>query len=181
MWNYARAGFLALAVMLAGVPAAVADAEFERTKQLAEQGDALAQYFLGVMYNNGAGVPQDDAEAARWYRLAAEQANAYAQFNLGIMYSNGAGVPQDDAEAVRWFRLAAEQGHAKARFSLGIMYNNGRGVPQDKVLAHMWFNLASAAGNDLGTENRDAITRIMSPAEIAEAQKLAREWFAKHN
>ena len=67
------------------------------------------------MYANGEGVPQDDAEAVRWYRLAAEQGNAGAQLNLGAMYSNGEGVPQDDAEAVRWYRLAAEQGNAGAQ------------------------------------------------------------------
>ena len=62
------------------------------------------------MYDNGEGVPQDDAEAVRWFRLAAEQGEARAQFNLGIRYANGEGVPQDDAEAIRWYRLAAEQG-----------------------------------------------------------------------
>ena len=70
----------------------------------AEQGDAGAQYNLGVMYDNGAGVPEDDAAAVRWYRLAAEQGLARAQNNLGVMYDNGAGVPEDDAEAVRWYR-----------------------------------------------------------------------------
>ena len=64
------------------------------------------------MYNNRRGVPQDDAEAVKWYRLAAEQGYAEAQSNLGVMYNNGRGVPQDDAEAVKWYRLAAEQGYA---------------------------------------------------------------------
>ncbi len=62
------------------------------------------------MYDNGEGVPQDYAEAVKWYRLAAEQGDASAQYNLGIMYINGKGVPQDYAEAVKWYRLAAEQG-----------------------------------------------------------------------
>ena len=61
-----------------------------------------AQFNLGVMYLNGRGVPQDDAEAVKWHRLAAEQGYASAQFNLGVMYLNGRGVPQDDAEAVKW-------------------------------------------------------------------------------
>jgi TPR repeat protein len=64
---------------------------------IAEQGDASAQYNLGVMYANGYGVPQDYAEAVRWYRLAAGQGNAKAQYNLGLMYYNGEGVPQDYA------------------------------------------------------------------------------------
>ena len=71
------------------------------------------------MYANGEGVPQDDQEAVRWYRLAADQGLAQAQYNLGVMYANGEGVPQDDQEAVRWYRLAADQGLAQAQLNLG--------------------------------------------------------------
>ena len=79
-------------------------------KERAEQGDAEAQSALGIMYDLGEGVPEDDAEAVKWYRKAAEQGNADAQCNLGIMYDLGEGVPEDDAEAAKWFRKAAEQG-----------------------------------------------------------------------
>ena len=96
----------------------------------AEQGNATAQFNLGVMYDNGEGVPKDDAEAVRWYRLAAEQGTAAAQFNLGLMYANGEGVPEDDAEAVRWYRLAAEQGDATAQSILGLMYASARVCPR---------------------------------------------------
>jgi TPR repeat protein len=82
--------------------------DFEETKRLAEQGEAYAQYNLGLMYDEGEGVPENNAEAVRWYRLAAEQGYARAQSNLGFMYSNGEGVPENNAEAVRWYRLAAE-------------------------------------------------------------------------
>lgn len=67
------------------------------------------------MYGNGRGVPEDDAEAARWFRLFAEQGTAGDQFLLGSMYANGEVVAQDYVEAVRWFRLAAEQGYADAQ------------------------------------------------------------------
>ena len=80
------------------------------------------------MYADGRGVPQDDAEAIRWYRLAAEQEEALAQYNLVVRYDTGRGVPQDDAEAVRWFRVAAEQGHVGAQSNLGVMYATGEGV-----------------------------------------------------
>ena len=73
--------------------------------QTSTQGFAAGQYNLGVMYAHGHGVPEDDGEAVRWYRLAAEQGYAIAQFNLGVMYSRGEGVTEDDAEAVRWYRL----------------------------------------------------------------------------
>ena len=65
------------------------------------------------MYEQGHGVPQDYAEAVKWYRKAADQGDAFAQYNLGVMYDNGEGVPQDQAEAVKWYRKAAEQGDAE--------------------------------------------------------------------
>ena len=76
------------------------------------------------MYQNGRGVPQDDAEAAKWYRLVAEQGDTWTQTRLGVMYANGEGVPENDAEAAKWFRLAAEQGDAEAQHNLGVMYDN---------------------------------------------------------
>ena len=97
---------LALAVIPVGVDAQVT--ELAQLRALAEQGDAVAQNNLGLMYANGRGVPEDDAEAVRWFRMAAEQGNPDAQNDLEIMYTNGRGVPEDDAEAVRWYRLAAE-------------------------------------------------------------------------
>ena len=82
-------------------------------QERAEAGVPGAQFTLGVMHAEGRGVPQDDAEAAYWYRLAADQGLAEAQFTLGVMYAEGRGVSQDDAEAVRWYRLAAAQGHPR--------------------------------------------------------------------
>jgi uncharacterized protein len=150
---------------------------------LAEQGDASAQIRLGIMYEFGLGVPQDDAAAVRWFRLAADQGDADAQYNLGNMYANGRGVPQDYAAAVRWFRLAADQGYTEAQYNLGVMYANGRGVPQDYVQAHTWFNLAASRFSPTAKENRenavknrDITASLMTPAQIAEAQKGAREW-----
>jgi hypothetical protein len=142
---------------------------------------AEAQYSLGVMYVHGRGVPQDDAEAVKWYRRAAEQGQADAQHSLGVMYGKGRGVPQDDAEAVKWYRRAAEQGYADAQHNLGVMYVKGQGVPQDYVAAHMWYNLAGAKqapgpNRDLAVKNRDIVAKRMTPAQLAEAQRLAREW-----
>ena len=89
---------------------------------LAQQGNDVAQYNLGIMYAQGQGVTQDYVEAVKWYRKAAEQGFAPAQVNLGIMYGQGKGVPQDDVEAVKWYRKAAEQGYALAQYNLGVMY-----------------------------------------------------------
>ena len=146
----------------------------------AEQGDATAQNNLGVRYASGEGVPEDDAEAVRWYLLAAEQGYARAQNNLGLMYTNGESVPEDDAEAVRWYRLAAEQGLANAQNNLGARYASGEGVPEDDVLAYMWYNLAAAQGNENAPGNKDIIEERMTREQIAEAQRLSREWIEAH-
>ena len=71
-------------------------------------------------------MPQDYAEAVKWYRLAADQGYADAQNNLGVMYDQGQGVPQNYAEAVKWYRLAADQGDAAAQYNLGVMYDKGQ-------------------------------------------------------
>ena len=148
-------------------------------KPLAEEGVANAQFSLAGMYANGQGVPQDIAGAARWVRLAAEQGLANAQNNLGYMYAEGQGVPQDDTEAAKWYRKAAEQGHAYAQISLGSMYLYGNGVPQDNTLAHMWFSLAAVHSIE-AEQNRDMVAEDMTRNQIAEAQRMAREWMAKH-
>jgi hypothetical protein len=124
------------------------------------------------------------AEATRWYRLAADQGHARAQCNLGIMYATGRGVPQDDAEAVRWYRLAADQGHADAQYNLGFRYANGLGIPQDYVQAHMWYSLAASRSTggyrETFAENRDVIADQLTPDELNEAQRLAREMGARY-
>jgi TPR repeat protein len=81
----------------------------------AEQGRAFAQYYLGLMYDDGEGVAEDNVEAVKWYRKAAEQGYSFAQFKLGQMYAMGKGVAQDYVEAVKWYRNAAEQGHWDAQ------------------------------------------------------------------
>ena len=126
------------------------------------------------MYVNGEDVLKDEAEAVRWFRLAAEQGNANAQFNLGVMYANGEGVLKDEAEALRWFRLAAEQGNANAQNNLGVMYFTGEGVLKDDVLAHMWSNIAGANGTASARKLRDRLERDMTRAEVSRATELAR-------
>ena len=111
-----------LFLLIIGFSGRVSGQDFQETKRLAERGLAFAQVNLALMYDNGEGVPENDAEAVRWYRLAAEQGYASGQYNLGLMYDLGEGVPEDDAEAVRWYRLAAEQGNAAAQFNLGYIY-----------------------------------------------------------
>jgi uncharacterized protein len=145
------------------------------------KGDASAQTMFGGMYFGGRGVAQDYDQAVSWFRKAADQGHAIAQFNLGAMYAEGRGVAQDYNQAVSWYQKTADQGEAPAQLNLGVMYAEGQGVQQDYVEAHKWFNIAAAystdkADRDRATKNRDLVANKMSAAQIAEAQKRAREW-----
>jgi TPR repeat protein len=145
-------------------------------KPLADKGMAEAQNDLGSLYVHGAGVKRDDAEAVRLYRAAAEQGLAEAQSNLGMQYEIGAGVAQDLTAALMWYRRGAEQGNADAQFNLAGMYYRGKGVSQDFALAYMWVSLAAAKGDAEFIKNRDLIAAKMTPAQLAEGQRLVRDW-----
>ncbi len=151
-----------------------------------------AGFTLGLTAPAWAGVDEgvaaymrgDYATALREWRPLAEQGYASAQNNLGLIHEKGQGVPQDYAKAVRWYRKAAEQEYAKAQFNLGFMYGNGLGVPQDYAQAHMWYNLAASKfrpgkDRDRAVKNRDFVAKMLTPAQISEAEKLAREWRPK--
>lgn len=188
---------LALAVSLAG--AAVADpfedglAAYNKGdyqgvlrlwRPLADSGWAPAQFGLGFLYANGQGVAQDYAEAANWYRKAADRGDAHAQANLAILYANGQGVAQDYAEAASWYRKAANRGDAHAQILPGDMYESGQGVLQDYVQSHVLWNLAASRSADPvqradAARRRDLVAAKMSTAQIADAQRLAREWKAQ--
>jgi uncharacterized protein len=122
-WGMAMSGkqrwpfrvILLAATMLAVMACSSSSSEKDNVFRRAEKGDAKAQFVLGLKYDTGKGVPQDYAEAAKWYRKAAEQGYAEAQFNLGTMYDEGRGVHQDYAEAAKWYRKAKDQGVASAQ------------------------------------------------------------------
>ena len=124
----------------------VSDADFAEWMKEADQGDALAQYNIGVVYGKGLGVPLDYKEAIRWYRAAAEQGHAFAQNNLGSMYDEGKGVPQDYKEAVRWNRASAEQGNVIAKFNLGNSYSAGRRNTSGLPGSHPLVSCSGRAG-----------------------------------
>ncbi len=153
-------------------------------RPLAKQGSPRALFFLGHMYRYGRGVPHDDAEAVKWYSKGAEREHAGAQYNLGVMYDKGLGVPQDYAKALFWYRMADAQGHGGAQYNLGLLHEKGRGVPQDYVRAYAWYDLATSSfppgkDGDKAVEHRDIVAATMTPAQISEAKKLAREWRPK--
>ena len=147
---------------------------------LGEDGDEKAQYFLGLIYYKGKGVPQDYKTALKWYTLSAEQGNKVAQYNLGVMYSFGLGVVPDYKTAIKWYNLSSEQGYALAQYNLGRLYYLGNGVKKNMVSAHMWVNLASLNGFEMVEKINELLTEIMTPSQIQEAQKLAIECVKKN-
>jgi hypothetical protein len=159
------------------------DAQIASFRKAAEQGNVVAQYNLGALYEGGRGVPQDYAQATVWYRKAAEQGYDVAQYTLGIIYSQGRqGVPQDYTQAVVWYRKAAEQGYANAQFYLGIEYCGGLGVPENDAEGYFWIELA-VLGKMEGVDQQDVTKALnlaaspLSKSERSQVQKRARKWF----
>jgi hypothetical protein len=150
------------------------------TRSLAEQGHPAAQAALADLYLRGRGVPKDEAEAIRWFRRAAEQGYANAQVQLGALYGMGQGVPQDFAQSAIWYLRAAQAGHAHSQLKVGFLYFEGRGVPTDYISSYMWFNVAATnSSGDIhadAVEARDQISGLMTVEQIAEAQRLSRNW-----
>jgi len=142
----------------------------------AEAGDRAGQFCIGRLYANGFGVPMDDAQALKWYGLAAEQGHSEAQFNLGVMYANAWGVPTDDAAAANWYRLAAEQGFVMAQTSLAAVCHAGRGVAQNSVEAYKWFATAAELGDTGAGFKRDAIADELSADDLQAAKDSAKTW-----
>ena len=158
--------YLTFALLTLLIPASCAVAPLEDGRKAYERGDY--------------------SKAFRRMKPFAEQGDAKAQFKLGLLYYNGQGVPQDYSEAAKWYRKAAERNVTQARLSLGMMHYKGEGVPKDYVLSYMWFGLAASGSRakeanfrELAVKGRDLLAPLMTPAQIAKAEQLAREWKSK--
>lgn len=151
---------------------ALAERQF---RPLAERGNVLAQYKVGLMYNNGEGVKQDFGEAVKWFHRAASQGYAPAQRGLGIKFEKGQGVKRNYGEAVRWYRHGADQGDAASQYRLGRMYVLGRGLRRDFTLALAWFNLAADQKIEDAAIARDSVAARLTPQQLAEAERKTRE------
>ena len=132
------------------------------------------------MYSNGQGVPENEVKAAQWRIRAAKLGDVVSQSLLGGRYSLGNGVPQDDFKAVYWYTKAATQGNIAAQFFLGDKYFTGEGVPKDYVRAYAWLSIAAAQEDFLAPMLKSTAINCMTPAQIAEAQKLSREYWEKY-
>ena len=138
-------------------------AAIKKWKPLAEQGDALAQYNLGVVYEKGLGVSKDHKEAEKWLLLSAKQGNADAQFALGKRYQFGSN--RNELEREKWWRLAAEQGHPEAQYRVSRAYKYGTDYPKDKKEGMKWLRLAAENGSidaqiDMGGGSKDEAEKL---------------------
>jgi TPR repeat protein len=117
---------------------------FNKSRKLADQGNADGQVNLADCYARGVGVAKDEVEAVKWLRKAAAQGYSRAQCQLGYCYARGQGVAKDEVEAVAWYRKAAAQGYAEAQIQLGYLYTRGQGVTKDEVEAYAYWSLVPA-------------------------------------
>ncbi|MCK7583204.1 MAG: sel1 repeat family protein [Chromatiales bacterium] len=145
--------------------------------QAAENGDAEAQYQLGMSFIRSAwqhSEPLAMIEAVDWIRKAAEQEHVNAQLMLGALYEKGRGLIQDYERAYDWYRRAARQGNALAMERLGLIFARGRGVEQDLEQAYVWLNLAAARGDYEAEGERNKIHSLLSSVELTRAQERSR-------
>ena len=148
-------------------------------RPLADKGQLMAEYMLGMMYANGQAVPQSYSEAMKWLRKAADDGEAKAQFNIGVLYVKGLGTPKDLAEASKWYRRAADQGEPAALYNLGTMYAKGESVAKDPVAAYKLYSLAAARGVKAAGDAKTQLAKSMTAAQISEAEAQVRGWAAK--
>ena len=154
---------------------------FAWMQRAADQGLAEAQLALGLHLRRGAGSGSGDNPIAAldYFKKAAAQNISEAVFETGQCYMEGTGAAKDIAEGVKWIRRAAEEGYAPAQQRLGLCYLKGEGMPKDNVQAYKWFNLAAAQGGELSLDARINLAKaqqFLSPTEVAEAQRLSREF-----
>ncbi len=151
----------------------------------ADAGDPESQFEMGILHQNGHGVPRDLRRAIEYYRKAAEQGHLGAQSNLGILYASGNGIEKNYDQALQWFTKAAEQGNSFAQNNLCRLYSLGEGGPVDFVKAYMWLELAieglDGAQKEKAIMNRDMfLAKHMKATEIKKAKKMVVEWKADH-
>lgn len=195
LWTEVAAARFLLALVCACVtpvhagPLEDAQAAYDRGKYalaielwqpLAEQGNPAAQAGLGGLYLGGYGVARDEVVAMAWFRKAAEQGHANGQFSLASLYFS----KKQYAPAASWYRRAAEQGQALAQIRLARMYVEGQSLARDDVEAFKWFALAADRGSDSyartnAAKGRDITAMKMTPAQVAEAERLVRDWKPK--
>lgn len=129
----------------------------KRYRQAADKGDALAQNFVGWIYQNGLGTAANYAESVKWYQKASAQGFSPAITNMGWCYQNGLGVTADVQEAIKWYQKAIAQGNESAEINMGYLYENGMGVTKDYGEARKWYQMAAKNGNQEAKKDLDML------------------------
>jgi TPR repeat protein len=164
-------------------PAPASDEKGARNR--ADQGDAEAQFGLGLKYGTGPAAALDFVQAAHWFRKAAAQDHGLAQFNLGMMLVQGQGLPKDDAEALTWFRKSAEGGDVGSQYMLGTRcHRSSMGQAHEvssesRIEAYKWFHLAMAQGYKGSEAARERVTLGMTSEEVTEGNHRAASFVAR--
>lgn len=149
-----------------------------------DHADADVQFNRGLQFAAGAGMPQDYAQAAEWYRKAAAQNHGLAQFNLGVMYARGQGVVQDDAQSVAWFGRAALLGDAGGQYRMGRTCQRAStdglpaAAPEARIEAYKWFQLSAAQGYKDSEGAHAMLTLKMTRADVTEAHQRVASFVA---
>lgn len=161
---------------------------FFAATSLAEKGDSIAQFYVGIRYYNGKGVSQNYAEAFKWFLKASEpdirctylskdyadyeKTSIDAKYYLGTMYFKGQGVSQNYAEAIKWYKRATLGSNFSciiSEYALGCIYLK----QEDYGNSYAWFSLAAAHGDQDAAKARDEITELVTPLQLEGIQKYA--------
>ena len=146
---------------------------YEIYQALADEGDAKAQYNLGLMYASGDGVKYDASQAASWYKKSADQGYKEAQYALAVMIFNKELENLDYTQAVKWYQAAAAQGHIKSQENLGMLFYRGDAIEQDINSSIYWFQLAA---NQNSSEAQQYLAYIYSNGAVKEDLVKAGMW-----
>ena len=148
----------------------------KQIRKSALSGSAASQYELGLLFEYGRGVEQDDSTAVLWYGKSADQNYASAQYRLAVLIDNGWGHPVDKEKAFGLYESAAERGHELAQYDTAIMYFKGSGVLRDRVQAYKWLKIAELSGSSLMQKHLRRVAKEMSADEIKKAEYFAKHW-----
>jgi TPR repeat protein len=161
-------------------PTAEAIERFHTTKELAHGGSAKYMFLLGLSYAGGVGVAADDQAAWEWFSKAAKLGSCDALIQLAAWCDMGKVPAATPGLAVTCLTTAAERGSSAGAYQLGLKHYHGRGVPKDIAVAYMWFNIGAARNDERAAGARDLVEARLTKDQIAEAQRLTRDWMAKH-
>lgn len=152
----------------------------------AENGEAEAQFSLGIVLACTQSETRDYAQAIHWYTKAADQHHAMAQLNLGIMYDRGQGVIRDEIQAERWLRKSAEQGDPGAQFNMGVRCQRtsmGETEPaaiESRIESYKWLSLSAAQGYNEATASWEQVTMTMSRQDVDQGNCRVAAFLASH-